>query len=273
MPPTQAPVVSVMPAPAGANADRLRVTAALVLAAAGVTATLAEDASHIWLHLLFGPGLLLLTLASVLVATVLAMRRPWGRPALLVRPGEGRLRAMAGPGFSWFVAGEILLLTGVAVPMVDREPLRGTGAPTGPSRYPLIAVSVGLTVLAAVVIVVLVAAVFNGRPRIDLTPAGIEIRETFGRRTVPWAALAPGTPARQPFPRKVVLTVTRPELVQRRGLVRGSAAAPVLDLAWLNVQPWFLADVLRWYVDHPQERAALGTEAGNERLCQALPMH
>ena len=272
MPPTQAPVVSVIRPPAGASADRLRVTAALVLSVAGATANLAGDASHTWLYFLFGPGVLLLALASVLVATVLAMRRPWGRPALLVRPGEGRLRAMAGPGFSWFVAGEILLLTGVTVPMVDEE-LRGPGTPTGPAPYPPVAVSVGLAVLAAVVIVVLVAAVFNGRPRIDLTPAGIEIRETFGRRTVPWDALAPGTPARQPFPRKVVLTVTRPDLVQRRGLVRGSAAAPVLDLAWLNVQPWFLADVLRWYVDHPQERGALGTEAGNERLCQALPMH
>lgn len=268
MPPIQAPVVSVISAPAGANPGRLRVTAALVLAVACATANLAGDPSHTWLYFLFGPGVLLLALASVLVATVLAMRRPWGRPALLVRPGEGRLRAMAGPGFSWFVAGEILLLTGVTVPMVDGQLLHRPAASTS---YDFL--DVGLAVLAAVLIVVLAAAVFQGRPRIDLTPSGIEVREPLGRRTVPWTALAPGTPARQPFPRKVVLTVTRPELVQRRGLVRGSAAAPVLDLAWLNVQPWFLADVLRWYVDHPQERAALGTEAGNERLCQALPMH
>jgi hypothetical protein len=266
MPPTQAPVVSVIRPPAGIGGDRLRVTAALVLAAACALTVFTERVPGSWLDFLLGPVPLLLALSAAVTA-VLAVRRPWQRPALLVWPGQGRLRVTASPGFGWFVAGEVLLLTGVTLPVVDRELFHGLGVPAGPFRYPLVAIAVVQAVLAAVAILVIVAAVFQGRPRIDLTADGIEIRETLGRRTVPWAALMPGTPARQPSARRMVLTVTRPELVRRRGLVR---RALVLELVWLRVQPWFLTDVLRWYVDHPQERAALGTEAGNERLCRAL---
>ncbi|PWU53733.1 hypothetical protein DLE60_05475 [Micromonospora globispora] len=262
MQPTQAPVVSLIRPPAGATADRFRVTAALVLAAAaGALAVFTERAPGSWLDLLLGPVPLLLAL-SAFVTAVLSARRPWRRPALLVWPEDGRLRVTPAPGFGWFVAGEILLLTGLTVPVVDGQMLHD---PAASASYDFL--DVGLAVLAAVLIVVLAAAVFQGRPRIDLAPAGIEVREPLGRRTVPWTALAPGTPARQPSARKLVLTVARPELVHRRGLVR---RAPVLELTWLRVQPWFLTDVLRWYVDHPQERAALGTEAGNERLCRAL---
>ncbi|RZU74691.1 hypothetical protein EV384_3167 [Micromonospora kangleipakensis] len=69
---------------------------------------------------------------------------------------------------------------------------------------------------------------------------------------------------------------TQPKLLARLAELptpprwRGSTTAPRLTLTWLRVQPWFLADVLRWYVDHPAERAALGTPAGGERLRRAL---
>jgi len=38
----------------------------------------------------------------------------------------------------------------------------------------------------------------------------------------------------------------------------------------LNVHPWFLADAIRWYANHPEHRAAIGTDAEHDRLVGAL---
>ncbi|GAA4570639.1 hypothetical protein GCM10023176_29660 [Micromonospora coerulea] len=237
-------------------ADRVRVAAALVVAAAWAVAVIRGGIRGSWADGPLGTAPLTLGL-SALVAMALTVGRPWRRPARLVLVRPGRLRVPAGSGFGWYVVAQVMILTGSAVPHLDVDPLRDVPAVT-------------LAALAALVIAVLVAAVFDGRPRVDLTSHGIEARDPTGRRTIPWAALAAGRPLRQPHGHKLVLTVVHPELVEHRGLVRGSATAPLLTLTWLRVQPWFLADALRWYVDHPAERVALGTPDGDERLRRAL---
>ncbi len=37
-----------------------------------------------------------------------------------------------------------------------------------------------------------------------------------------------------------------------------------------RVHPWFLADAIRSYVEHPQDRVAIGTIAEHERLQAVL---
>ena len=101
---------------------------------------------------------------------------------------------------------------------------------------------------------------------VQLRPDGVCQRDFAGSLTVPWEALAPGRPSR-PSARASTLTLTyaRPELVRRRGLIPSRR--------WLridNVHAWFIADVIRHYVDHPQHRAAIGEPSEYHRLWQAL---
>ncbi|MEU2613477.1 PH domain-containing protein [Micromonospora sp. NPDC007271] len=259
------PATVVVPAPPDARPGGLRVLAALAVAGLWVVAV------HFGVPGRWGGwalnAVLVVLCAAAFTAAGLAAKGPWRRPVRLVGAGEGRLRVPAGPGFSWYLTGQILFLTALVGPGQDDDLLRAPDVSAGPVRYALTAL---LLALAALVIGGLVAAVFDGRPRIDLTPAGIEIRGVLGRRNVPWAAVAPGTPQRSWSGNTLVLTVVRPELVERRGTAWSPASAPWLDLRWLPIHPWFLSDVLRWYVDHPQERVAVGTPAGNERLCRAL---
>lgn len=263
------PDASIVCAPRGALAARLPIVAALIFSAGRTVIVLTGGLPWPGLDKAVGVAPSLLALVAF-VPLGLSSLGPWRRPARLVGVGPGRLRVPPGQAFRWYAAGQVVLLTALATTEIDVDLLRDPGAPAGAGHYLLAAVPVVLAAVAGLLIVVFVAAVFDGRPRVDLTPSGVEVRDPFGRRTVPWEALAPGTPLGQSSGSELVLTVTRPELVQRRGFLRGSATAPRLTLTWLRVQPWFLADVLRWYVDHPAERAALGTPAGDERLRRAL---
>ncbi|MCX4385488.1 PH domain-containing protein [Micromonospora peucetia] len=248
---------------------QLLVVAALVIAVAWPAVVTTWEPRGFWAGLLLRSvpfGLALLAFG----AAVLSTRGRWRRPAELTLTGGARLRVPPGPGFGWFVAGQVLVLASATVPVADFDWLDDPDAPPAPLRYALVLPPAVMLAVAALLIGVLVAAVFSGRPRVDLTPSGIEVREPFGRRTIPWVALCPGTPARQSTGDQLVLTVTRPELVERRGLLLGSRTAPRLVLAWLRVHPWFLADAIRYYVDHSDERDAIGEPEGYERLRRAL---
>ncbi|MEU9510429.1 hypothetical protein AB0D32_29585 [Micromonospora sp. NPDC048170] len=104
-----------------------------------------------------------------------------------------------------------------------------------------------------------------GGDSIELQPDGIHRRLFLGSLSVPWDALAPGTPSRPPVDASVLtLAYARPELVRRRGVV------PSQRLSIADIHAWFIADVIRHYVDHPQHRAAIGEQVEYERLWQAL---
>ncbi|MEU6076546.1 PH domain-containing protein [Micromonospora sp. NPDC047074] len=271
MPPAgPGPTAPVRPSPVTAAAGpRLLVAAALAIAAAWTVTVTAWEPPGFWAGLLLRSvpfGLALLACA----VSVWATGDPWRRPAELALPGGARLRVPPVSGFAWLVAGQVLVMVSATSAVVRLEWLDGPDAPPAPLRYAALLPLAGMVAVAALLIGALVAAVLAGSPRVDLTPHGIEVREPFGRRRIPWAALAPGTPARQESKNRLVLTVTRPELVERRGLPRGSRTAPRLALPWLRVHPWFLADAIRHHVDHPDERAHIGTPAGYERLHRAV---
>jgi hypothetical protein len=100
----------------------------------------------------------------------------------------------------------------------------------------------------------------------------VRSRTPFFRRLVPWEALAPGGPPRPELTAdQLRLVVTQPERVVQRGLVLGwgSRQYPCLALD-VNVHPIFVADAIRWYVEHPEDRAGIGTPAGHDRLLANL---
>ncbi|MFF5071386.1 hypothetical protein ACFY2R_09315 [Micromonospora olivasterospora] len=99
-----------------------------------------------------------------------------------------------------------------------------------------------------------------------------------------WAVLVgawrPGEPAAygwfvagQVSGNRLRLPLLRPELVRRSGLTgRGPWPFPGLsvELGWVRMHPWFLADVLRYYVERPEERPGIGTADGYRRLRRTL---
>ncbi|GGJ83138.1 hypothetical protein GCM10010123_10970 [Pilimelia anulata] len=98
---------------------------------------------------------------------------------------------------------------------------------------------------------------------LEIREDGLRYRTPGGRLTVPWDAMKPGTPGRDSRPRRLSLVFRDPAPVRRTGLVR-------LDrIAVGRVHPWFLADVLRYYVSYPGERRFIGTEEGYRRLLTA----
>lgn len=102
---------------------------------------------------------------------------------------------------------------------------------------------------------------------VELRRDGVYQRDFTGSLTVPWEALAPGRPSRPAVKASTLaLTYAHPDLVRRRGILP-LARRLRID----NVHPCFIADTIRYYVDHPQHRAAIGEPAEYQRLLQALP--
>ncbi|MEV6816749.1 hypothetical protein [Micromonospora sp. NPDC051296] len=102
---------------------------------------------------------------------------------------------------------------------------------------------------------------------VELRPDGVCQRDLTGSLMVPWEALAPGRPlpARSPgLHPGPDLRTTGP--VRRRGILPLGRRRLRID----NVHPWFIADAIRHYVDHPQHRAAIGEPAEYQRLLDAL---
>ncbi|MFU8876359.1 hypothetical protein [Micromonospora sp. SL4-19] len=102
---------------------------------------------------------------------------------------------------------------------------------------------------------------------IELRPDGVYQRDVAGSLMVPWEALAPGRPSQPAVGASTLgLTYTQPDLVRRRGILPLGRRRLRID----NVHPWFIADTIRYYVDHPQHRAAIGEPAEYQRLWHAL---
>ncbi|MDI1464795.1 hypothetical protein QEZ54_27870 [Catellatospora sp. KI3] len=128
------------------------------------------------------------------------------------------------------------------------------------SRNPVLnAIQLVLLLLAATVLGVLLWR----DSALRLRPEGILVRRAVGRPVrIAWAELSAGHP-RRPGLNDLMLPVTRresPTLGQPR----------YLSLGW-QTHPWFLADAIRWYADHPEDRAGIGTQAEHDRLVAALP--
>jgi hypothetical protein len=130
-----------------------------------------------------------------------------------------------------------------------------------------------LFVFAVCVAVVCVIG-WNG-PVYRLTPSGIVWRAPLARQEIPWEALAPGGPVRPQsgtwMTGRLHLATVRPDLVRQRGIRSwiGNPQYPALPIQ-TRVHPWFLADAIRWYAEHPEHRAGIGTQAELDRLIATL---
>ncbi|GHJ49817.1 hypothetical protein Cs7R123_71590 [Catellatospora sp. TT07R-123] len=98
-------------------------------------------------------------------------------------------------------------------------------------------------------------------PRVTLTPHGLRIR-TLRTRSIPWTELLTGGPA-VPVPKQSQLWLN----LSRPG---GAERWVALTLSPLYVDGAFLARAIRHYAEHPEDRAAIGTDAEHSRLTEAL---
>ncbi|SBT51539.1 hypothetical protein [Micromonospora auratinigra] len=127
-----------------------------------------------------------------------------------------------------------------------------------------------LAALAALVCVMSVLVSWSRVPFVAVTPEGLSIGAPRPQAVVPWVTLDQQAPARPPNGIDTVLrlTVTRPELTRRAGWwARKPFFVPVREL---EVAPALLVDAIRYYVAHPEHRAAIGTPEEYARLRQAL---
>ncbi|OKI84558.1 hypothetical protein [Micromonospora sp. CB01531] len=196
---------------------------------------------------------LILLIATILTAVLgaLALRR--SRPAALLVKPEVRAFATAPSASQILIAVTLTFLT---------SHLLGT-------RY-LGEVFGGLFMvlpfLLLVAVGVQVASGWRGIS-IELRPEGVCQRDVTGSLMVPWEALAPGRPFQPAVgAATLALTYAQPDLVRRRGILPLGRRRLRID----NVHPWFIADAIRYYVDHPQHRAAIGEPSEYQRLWHAL---
>lgn len=221
---------------------RLILTLSLVLAVVLARGRRLSD----WLDLV-----LLIATFLVGVLGVLALRR--SRPAALLVKPEVRAFATEPSASQILIA---VMLTFLASHFL------GTGH-LGEAVGGLFMV---LPFLLLVAIGVQVAGGWRG-VSVELRPDGVCQRDFTGSLMVPWEALAPGRPSRPAVGASTLaLTYAQPDLVRRRGILPLGRRRLRID----NVHPWFIADTVRHYVDHPQHRAAIGEPAEYQRLWHAL---
>jgi hypothetical protein len=251
-----------------------------VLIVGGVAVAVAVAASGRAADWLADPGLsLVLGLAGLVPVMVVAvMPLVWQyratrrtRPARLsVTPSGFGVATLTPAGMSALLP---IVLAGVVVgelPGLSRIDGEAT-----PAQRWIEAAFAAMSTAVTVLLVVLAAAVAVLSWRglgYELTPQGVLWRTPLLRRLVPWDALAPGGPQRPaPGARLLTLPVGRPDLVTQRGWAagHGTREAPALPLQ-VDVDGRFLADAIRWYVDHPADRAMIGSTAEHERLVAAV---
>ncbi|GIF33263.1 hypothetical protein [Actinoplanes utahensis] len=123
-----------------------------------------------------------------------------------------------------------------------------------------------VAVLFAGLFVVLIAwwwALALGRFGVRLRPDGIEDRQSLGATFIPWEAFdGVDFPAHAGSPHRILLNVSRPGLVRKRGRRSGE----ITVVSSLSTDSVFLAGVIHWYAHRPEARAAIGTESERDRL-------
>jgi hypothetical protein len=246
--------------------SRPLIVTAVVIGGVWTFAAAQLHAPAYWLFAVLVSGLPLLALAAHVASVILGRAKPAG---FVVREGVGFV-VPASRGFGYLVVSDVLMvafLTG-QLTHIWSWPTRG-GTDEAPYRFWAGAASVVLLLLGGLVALLVVTAL-RGGPQILLTPGAVVQEDWWGNRTIPWDGLRPGRPLRLTRRRTLTLIVDRPDLVVRHGLFRGSTKRPWLHLAHLWVHPWFLADAIWFYLDHPHRRDAIGARAEYERLVREL---
>lgn len=207
-----------------------------------------------WAALLASP---IVAFGALCLLFWLAFRAPGNRPPASFRIGSvGQQSAFVVPTSPW-AAGPVALMwmfLGGGLVMTERAPDGGVRIPS----FGWIPSLIGPSLSVAAVLWLL----FRG-PQVRLTSNGLLVR-LFRSRTVPWSSLAPGGP---PPPASSARTLG---LLTRQPAPNAYPTWLTLPLRWLAVDPPFLANAIRHYVDHPQHRANIGLPAEHERLRRAI---
>ncbi|HCU52157.1 MAG TPA: hypothetical protein DGG94_20565 [Micromonosporaceae bacterium] len=241
--------------------SRLLIVVGLVLFAFGTWMQIVTDNLRTPWAMLFNGAWLVFLLAVIALNLVMALRTLGAaskRPARFAVAG----RRFVAPGLlsTGFMAMMLLVLLSNTIADTVNE----WRDPTGQIWV------IFLTAMTAVMvpIVVLYLLVAWRGIRLELSPAGITWQTPIFRRLIPWSALAPGGPPRpHPEAKKLELAVVQPGLVTQKGLAVGAGTKdrPTIPMQ-LNIHPWFLADAIRWYAEHPEHRDAIGTQQEHDRL-------
>ena len=225
------------------------------------------DSGWFVVAIITGVGPLLLASALTFMATA----RRLDHRARLRQPARFQLRRGGFAGFPrvggwWIAVPELLVAAGVTAQAIRLVDWYSSGDVAGVIGVMALAINA-----AAVLLVLVAVALVWPEVAVLLSTQDIRWRTPFLRRSVPWEALAPGGPPRPGTQDHLILAVIRPDLVRQRGwaLGQGSRDQPRLNVD-LDVHPWFLADAIRWYVEHPDERVTIGTPEGHNRLTAAL---
>ncbi|MFG2044542.1 hypothetical protein [Dactylosporangium sp. NPDC048998] len=185
-------------------------------------------------------------------------------PAAFTVDDETAFQAPPAVQFSYFAAGWPLCIGAFAVIITDPEMPRPVGASDWASVAFLAVMAVFVLVYATVVIV----AGLTGRPYLRLTPAGVQYANLAFDRFIPWQALCPDSAVTVS---RFTVTVhqERPELLRRRRPRSGSPRL-TFSVGYVRIRPQFAAAAIRFYLQHPEERPAIGTPDGYARLNAAV---
>jgi hypothetical protein len=125
------------------------------------------------------------------------------------------------------------------------------------------------TVVVTLAAAVYLSAILGRRWRIDLTPTAAVMRDPFGSRTVAWDSLRTDTPVRVTPPPLPSLTFA---LVDPAGVVTTGLTRRTVRLGWSHrsITAAYFAAIVTWYVQHPEQRSGIGTQAGYQDLVAAL---
>jgi hypothetical protein len=235
-----------------------------------------------------GTGLLRVTvpkeqmwvLAPMAAVTIAVVGVGIARLVRLARWHRGRTRidllpteSTGSPGYRVPVDREYLVvstafnwaLAGVVLPGLLRRDVFGTAA-------------IVLTVALLAILLADTISTVAANPSLEIGPSGITFRHWTGGWRADWEALAPHPP-RPPFASVpgafaslLFLPLARADLVRTWRLGRAARRRGRLGIPrqFFDLHPWFLADVIGYYVAHPERRAAIGTEAGYTDLLAAL---
>ncbi|MEU7867410.1 hypothetical protein [Dactylosporangium sp. NPDC049140] len=205
-----------------------------------------------------GPFALLLLVVTAVGALLTNLRAPKLR-TLLVRPGAFE----APPSHLRLAANAAVLppVVGVLFSIVYDDDDWGV------FTWMLFAVALGCVYLMVYTFMMLL----RGTGRLILRADGLTVVDGTTTHDVPWAAIMSG-----PLP--TVFGVGRlgilwPELVTTTGLGRKKNLQRIqLQLQSSAVEREFLHDVVNHYLNHPEDRASIGTQEGLEHLLAALPV-
>lgn len=128
-----------------------------------------------------------------------------------------------------------------------------------PGTIPASVTAVTLSIALAAVVL------FVNRPSVTLKPTGLTIRRLRRQSEISWDDLAPGGP---PPPAKRTSQITLYLKRPRPGTVL--PASETMPIGRLHLNPEFLTAAIRHYVEQPEQRNAIGTEAELTRLRSGL---